>query len=181
MAILAQVLALLAAEGGEDNPLLRVNPGLWLWTIVIFIAVFLVLRKWGFGPMISKLEARDRTIRGAIEDARREREEAERLLVQQRELLNQARRETAEMLASAQELAERERQRIAGEARVEYEKIVARGRSQIEQETRAAIDQVRQATAALALEVAGKVIRKTLDQPDHKRLAEEFVKELEDS
>lgn len=179
MAMLAQIAALLAAEGADDNPLLRVNPGLWLWTLVVFIGLFLVLRKWGFGTMISKLETRDRAIRGAIDEARRERQEAERLLAEQKEMLNQARRQTSEMLASAKEQAEHERQRLLGDARAEYEKVVARGREQLEHETRAALDQVRQTTAALALEVAGKLVQQTLDQPGQKRLAEQFVKELE--
>lgn len=181
----ASVLALLAvAEHGAEakgNPLLVVSPGLWLWTLVIFLLLFLVLRKWGFGMMIEKLDARDRAIRGAIDEARVQRERAEQLLAEQKDVLDKARREAAELLATAQEQAGRERQRIVAEAREEYEKVVQRGRGQIEQETRAALVQVRQAAAGLALDVAGKLIHKNLDQPAQRELAERFVKDLETS
>jgi F-type H+-transporting ATPase subunit b len=169
----------LLAETGAENPLLRVSPGLALWTLIVFVLVFLALRKWGFGPLISKLDARDRAIRGAIEEARKHHEEAEQLLRQQQELLRQARRDSAQMLGAAQEQAERERQRIIAEARAECERVIARGRAQIDQETRAAVTQLRRTTAALALEVAGKLMHRTMDQPAHKELAEQFVKELE--
>ena len=52
-----------------SNPLLKVSPGLWIWTLIIFLLLYLVLRKWGFGKMIEKLDARDEAIRGAIDDA----------------------------------------------------------------------------------------------------------------
>lgn len=181
-------LALLAADaadaaghaaGGGGNPLLKVNPGLWLWTLVIFLLLFFVLKKWGFGVMIEKLDARDRAIRGAIEEAKVQRERAEALLGEQKDVLDKARREAAALLASAQEQAGRERARIVTEAREEYDRIVDRGRAQIEQETRAALQQVRQAAAGLALDVAGKVIRKNLDQPAQRELAERFVADLD--
>jgi len=178
MAALTQPLGLIGAEGGT-NPLLQVTPGLALWTILVFLVVFFVLRKWGFGMMIAKLDQRDQAIRGAIEDARRQKQEAEKILVEQQAVLNQARRDASGMIAAAQEQGERERKRIATEAREEYEKTVARGRAQIEQETRAALTQIRGATASLALDVAGKLIRQTLDQPGHKELAERFVREIE--
>lgn len=181
MAAIAQIIALLASEaaGGEGNPLLRITPGLWVWTLIVFFLLFLVLRKWGFGAMVQQLETRDKAIRGAIDDAKQQREQAEKYLEEQRELLAKARREATELLTQAQEQAGRERQRILTEGREEYEKIVARGRSQIEQETRAALTQVRQAAATLAVEVAGKLIQRNLDQPAQQELAERFVREIE--
>lgn len=185
MAALTHLVALFAAEGAEaaaeGNPLLRVSPGLWLWTLVIFLLLFLVLRWKGFGTLIEKLDARDRAIRGAIDEAKGQREQAEALLAEQRSMLEAARKESAEMLASAQEQAGRERQRIAAEAREEYERIVARGRGQIEQETRAALTQLRQTTATLAVDVASRLIQRNLDQPAQRELAEKFVRELERS
>ena len=174
-------LALLAADGGEEggNPLLKVSPGLWIWTLIIFLLLYLVLRKWGFGKMIEKLDARDEAIRGAIDDAAKQRAEAETLLAEQRALLEQSRKDAAAATAAAQEQAAAERRRIVAEAREEYEKIVARGRSQIEQETSAALAKVRGAAADLALEAAGKLVGRTLDEPAQRALAQKFIDEIE--
>lgn len=172
------ILALLSAsEGG--NPLLQQTPGLSLWTLGVFLLLLVVLWRYGWGMLISKLDARDRAIRGAIDLARRDREEGERFLAEQKTLLDQSRRESAQMLATAQQEAGQERQRLVEQARQEYDQIVTRGREQIEQETRAALAQVRAAMAGLAVEVASRLIQKNLDPAGQARLVEDFLKELE--
>ena len=173
-------MALLASSGGGGgNPLLRVDPGLAIWTLIIFLLLLFVLWRYGWGMMIDKLDARDRAIRGSIEEARAERLEAEKLLVEQKALLDQTRRETAAMLQAAQQDAGTERQRLVDQAREEYERIVERGREQIDQEKRAAVAEVRKVVADLAVSVAGRLIDKNLDTAAQRELAEKFVGELE--
>jgi len=173
-------MALLASSGGGGgNPLLRVDPGLAIWTLIIFLLLLFVLWRYGWGMMIDKLDARDRAIRGSIEEARAERLEAEKLLVEQKALLDQTRRETAAMLQAAQQDAGTERQRLVDQAREEYERIVERGREQIDQEKRAAVAEVRKVVADLAVGVAGRLIDKNLDTAGPRELAEKFVGELE--
>lgn len=171
---------LLAAEGGSPvDMLLKTSPGLWIWTLLIFLALLFVLGKWGWPLLIDKLDARDRSIRGAIEEARAEREEAERLLAEHRQLLDETRSKTTEMLAEAQAAAKSERQRIVDEAREESTKIVERGRQQIEQETQSALAKIRGNVAELAVEVTRKLIPRAVDPATHKQLAEDFARELE--
>ena len=180
--MLAQVTPVLAsplaASGGVDD-LLRLEVNLWIWTLIIFFVVLVILWRGGWKMMIAKLDARDESIRGAIDKAKKDREESVRLLSEQKAELDKTRREGAEMLQAAQQEAARERQRIIEGARDEYEKIVQRGREQIENETRAALSQVRTTVAELSRDVAGRLLGKTLDQRAHKELAERFVSELE--
>lgn len=168
-----------AEHGAGGNPLLQVNPGLWIWTLLIFFGVLLVLWRWGWGMMIAKLDQRDEAIRGAIDQAQAERREAETYLEQQRALLADARKQASELIAAAQQEASREKQRIVDDARQEYERIVARGRQQIEQETRAALSEVRETIADLSVEVAGRVLGRVIDDPTHRALARQFVSELD--
>ena len=136
-----------------SDALLKLETNLWVWTLIIFFALLVILWRGGWKMMITKLDARDEAIRGAIDKAKLDREEAERLLQEQKADLDKTRRETAEMLQAAQQEAARERQRIIDGARDEYEKIVQRGREQIQNETRAALSQVRQTVADLSLDV----------------------------
>ncbi|UCF69411.1 MAG: F0F1 ATP synthase subunit B [Acidobacteriota bacterium] len=168
-----------AAAEAEGNPLTRPIPGLWFYTLVIFGLLLLVLYRYGWGVLISKLDARDNAIRGAIDEARREREQAGKLLAEQEELLADTRRKTADMLTEAQQEAKLERQRILDQAREENDKILARGREQIEQETRAAIAQIRASAADLAVEVTRRMLPQVLDPGQHRALAEKFVSEIE--
>ncbi len=170
---------LASAEAGGVDSLLKVDPGLAIWTLIIFLLLLFVLWRYGWGMMIDKLDARDRAIRGSIEEARAERLEAEKLLVEQKALLDQTRRETAAMLQGAQQEAGAERHRLVEQAREEYERIVERGREQIDQEKRAAVAEVRQVVAELAIGVAGRLLDKNLDTAGQRELAEKFVGELE--
>ena len=170
-------MAILAAGGGDA--LMRLELNLWVWTLVIFLAVVLILWRGGWKMMIAKLDARDDAIRGAIERAKKAREDAEKLLGEQKAALDAARREAAEMLQNVQHEASRERQQIIEQARAEYDRIVRRGREQIESETRAALERIRAGVADLSLEVAGRLLRTRLDPETHRELAERFVTEIE--
>ncbi|HUK65533.1 MAG TPA: F0F1 ATP synthase subunit B, partial [Anaeromyxobacteraceae bacterium] len=73
--------------------IMDLDPGLTIWTAITFLILLVVLSKYAFGPIVKMLDLRERTIRDAIDQAKREREEAERLLVSQKETLLQAQRE----------------------------------------------------------------------------------------
>ena len=73
------------------------NPGLTLWTAITFVFLLLVLSKFAWGPIVGMLNERERTIKDAIEAAKKERLEAERLLADQKKSLAQAQREAAEL------------------------------------------------------------------------------------
>lgn len=179
MAMLAQ-LALIAAESGGSNPLVRWTPGLWIWTIGIFVLLLLVLYRGGYKMMLTKLDARDQAIRGAIEEARQEREDAEKLLAEQKQLLDETRRKTAEMISEAQQDAKRERDRILEEARHSADQRIEDGRRQIEDETRKALSDIRGAVADLSLQVAETLLRREVSDTDHKALVDRAVQELQD-
>ena len=63
------------------------TPGLMLWTVITFLVLLVVLRKFAWGPIVKMLDERERTIRDAIEQAKKERAEAERLLAEQKTAL----------------------------------------------------------------------------------------------
>jgi F-type H+-transporting ATPase subunit b len=75
--------------------IMDLNPGLTLWTAITFLVLIFVLWKFAFGPISKMLVERETTIRDAIDSARKEREEAERLLAQQKDALLKAQREAA--------------------------------------------------------------------------------------
>ena len=168
--------------GGAASPadmLLRPEPGLWIWTLLIFGTLLFILWRFGWGKLIEQLDTRDRAIRGAVEEARSEREEAERLLAEHKQLLDETRRKTSDMLAEAQSAAKGERQKILDEARRESSNIVARGREQIEQETRNALSQIHSKVADLVIEVTRRLVPRAVVSASHRQLAERFAAELE--
>ena len=75
-------VAVVQEEGGAN--LLSPNGGLMFWTIIIFVILLVVLSKFAFKPMLAAVEARERSLQAALDDAKRDREEAQRVLAEHR-------------------------------------------------------------------------------------------------
>lgn len=158
--------------------LLDLNPGLTLWTGLTFLALILVLAKFAFGPIVRMLDERERTIREAIEQAKRERAEAEKLVAETRESLQKAQREAAELAKRSQAEVEALRQELTARARKEADELVASARVQIQEEKVKAVGELRGQVADMAIEVARRLIPQAVDERTHRSLVEEYVKQL---
>ena len=158
--------------------LLDLNPGLTLWTGLTFLALILVLAKFAFGPIVRMLDERERTIREAIEQAKKERAEAEKLVAETRESLRQAQREAAELAKRSQAQVETLRQELTARARKEADELVASARAQIQEEKVKAVGELRGQVADMAIEVARRLIPQAVDEKTHRSLVEEYVKQL---
>src|SRR5438067_8160108 len=98
-----------------SSPLIRVTPGLMIWTLVCFAITFFVLRRYAFGPIQRLIDERRREIRQSIEDAENARNEARKLLEEHRALIGQARGQAEEILSEARRVADSQRQRVKDE------------------------------------------------------------------
>lgn len=171
-------------EGGHDahGPnygLLTVDGMTALWTIVVFVVLLIILRAAAWKPIQRTLQNRERFIMDSLANAKREREESDRLLAQYREKLNQARAEATAIVDEGRRDAEEVKKRITAEAKVEAESIVNRARRDIEIARNDAVKQLHDQAIALATTVAAKIVRKELKASDHERLLDEALAELE--
>jgi F-type H+-transporting ATPase subunit b len=175
------MLQLLAATTEEDggSGLIEVVPGLMIWTLICFAITFFVLRRFAWGPMQRAIDARRERIRQAIDEADNAREEARRLLEQHRELIGQAKHESAEILAEARKVSDAQMARAKEEVEAERQRRLEDTRKQIEAETARAIDQIRAEVADLTVEATERVVGKVLDSADQRRLIDEAIEELD--
>jgi F-type H+-transporting ATPase subunit b len=155
-----------------------INPGLTLWTAITFLLLLVVLGRFAWGPIVRMLAERERNIREAIEAAKKERGEAERLLAEQREALSRAQREAAELAKRNQQEVEALRQELTTRARKEADDLVASARHQIAEETAKARSELRREVADLAVEAAGRLVRANLDDKAQRQLVEEYLAQL---
>lgn len=173
---LALPAALAAQEGGSE--LFTIDVGLVIWTWVLFLLTLFLLA-WKVFPMISGgLEERQAKIQGAIDEAREDREEARRLLEEQKEKLNEARREAQEIIEEGREAGEHLRKEILEEAREEQEKMLQRARREIERERDQLMDEVRREAADVAVRAAERLMRTRLDRERDRELVREYVSEI---
>ena len=167
--------ALVAAS----NALIKVVPGLMIWTLIAFAITFYVLRKYAFGPIQKAIDDRRDRIRNAIEEAERARDEARKLLEEHRKLIGQAKTDAEAILADARRLADAQRERIKDETEADRQRRLEETRRQIEAETQRALEQIRAEVANLTLIATTKVTGKVLDRDDHRRLIEDAIGELD--
>ena len=161
------------------NALIKVTPGLMIWTIVCFLITLFVLKRYAFGPIQKAIDERRDRIRQSLEEADNARAEAHQLLEEHRKLIAGAKNDAEEILAEARRVSESNVRRMREELEEDRQRRLEETRKQIEAETRRALEQIRLEVVDLSLLAATKVTRKSLDDADHKRLIEEAVGELD--
>ncbi|MCY1017613.1 F0F1 ATP synthase subunit B [Pyxidicoccus sp. MSG2] len=155
-----------------------VQPGLIFWTLVTFVIVFFVLRWKAWGPILQLVQEREKQIANAVESAKRERAEAEKLLADQKTAIAEARRQAAEDTRRIQAEMEKFREELMAKSRKEAEELKLSARREIEEQKTKAIAEVRAMAVDLSIEVAGKLINERLDDSKHRALADQFVQGL---
>jgi F-type H+-transporting ATPase subunit b len=167
------IVPVLAAGGIAD-----INPGLTLWTGITFLVLLVVLGKFAWGPIVKMLEERERTIRDALDQAKKERAEAERMVAEQRAALVGAQREAAELAKRSAGELEAMRQDLTARARKEADELVAQARRQILEEKAKAVSEIKGLAADLAIDAARKLITTSLDEKSQRALVEEYIAKL---
>jgi F-type H+-transporting ATPase subunit b len=161
------------------NPLIQATPGLMIWTIVCFLVVLFVLKRFAFGPIQQTIDARRERIEQAIEEADNARAEARHLLEEHRKLIGQAKSESEEILAEARRIGDAQRERVREETEEDRQRRLEETRRQIDQATVQALGQIRDEVGKLSLLAAEKITRKTLTGDDQQRLIDEALAEID--
>lgn len=150
-------------------------------TLAVFLTVVYILGKYAWPPLLKTLEERERTIRDALESARRERLEAERLLVEYRKQLEQARVEATAIVEEGRRDADAVRRRVQDEARAEAQATLERAKREIQLATDAAVTELYSRSADLSVKIASTVIEKSLSVDDHRKLVDETLERMKAS
>ncbi|HEY3961547.1 MAG TPA: F0F1 ATP synthase subunit B [Gaiellaceae bacterium] len=164
---------------GTSSPLTKIIPGLMIWTIVFFLVVLFVLKRYAFGPIQKTIDDRRERIRQAIDEADHAREEARNLLEEHRKLIGQAKSQAEEILGEARKDADKARERVRDETEADRLRRLDETRKQIEQATHSALGQIREEVGKLSVLAAEKITRKSLDAKDQTRLIDEALAELD--
>ena len=162
-----------------SNALIKVTPGLMIWTIISFLITLFVLKRYAFGPIQRMIDQRRERIEQAIAEADNAREEARHLLEEHRKLIGQAKADSEEILAEARRVADAQRERVRQEADEDRQRRLEETRRQVDQATVQALGQIRDEVGRLSLLAAEKITRKSLTDKDQQRLIDEALAEID--
>jgi len=165
--------ALLAAGGLTD-----VHLGLTVWTVVLFALFAGILYKLGWKPILAMIEEREKRITDAVETAHKAQEDAQALLVQQKEILREAGQQRESMLKQAFADAEQVRANLIAQAKAESERLLEKARDQISREKDVAVRDLRAQVADLAIDAASRIVTSSLTPDAQRKLVDEFLESL---
>ena len=168
----------LATEAAGHKPsIMDVNPGLMVWTVVTFIALLVVLRFTAWKPLLASLDARERRIREAVEGAERARGESENLLARHRQMLEEAKEEAHHIIDEGKQDGIKLREEITAQARAEAEEVRRRSLREIELATDQAKKDLFVHASQLSVDLAERILRRTMDEADQRRLVDLVLEE----
>ena len=142
--------------------LLTPELGLFVWTLIAFLAVFFILKKFAWKPILDALSERETGIAASIASADKVRKEMAMMQNENEKLMAQAREERTAMLKEAKETKDRLVNEAKDAAKLEANKIIADAQQQITQQKMAALTEVKNEIGKLSVEVAEKILRKQL-------------------
>lgn len=171
--------ALAAEAEAPTGGLLSPVGGLMFWTLLIFAVLFFVLSKYAFKPIIGAVEAREQSLRLAMDQAKDDREAAAVLLAEQRKQLDVARIDAQKIIADGRATAEKMRADLLEATKTQQGEMLERAKRDIETEKVNAIAGLRREAVDLAIAGASKVIERNLDDASNRALVERYLSSLE--
>lgn len=157
--------------------LLTPSFGLIIWTLLAFILVLFVLRKFAWGPILSALDEREKTIADSLATAEKVKTEMAQLKSENEALLAKAREERTAMLKEAKDTKDKIINEAKEQARLEAGKIMADANIALQNQKMAALTDVKNQIGNMVIEISEKVIRRSLaNKPEQ----ESYIRQLAD-
>lgn len=155
--------------------LLLPSIGLLFWTLIAFILVFLILKKFAWKPILTSLKERETGIANALSSAERVKAEMAQMQNENEALLAKAREERSAIIKEAKEASDKMIADAKERAKTEFDRILADAQVSIHQQKMAALTDVKNQVGNLVIEVAEKVLRRELS---NKAEQENYIKKL---
>jgi F-type H+-transporting ATPase subunit b len=149
--------------------------GYFVWTLVAFLIVFFILKKFAWKPIISSLSEREKNIADSIATAEKVKLEMAQMKNENEVLMAKAREERSQLLKEAKELKDKIVNEAKEQAKVEASKIMADAQATIEQQKNAALTDVKNVVGNMVIEVTEKVIRRELSSKSEQ---ENYIRSL---
>lgn len=152
----------LLSEGNSAFSLITPDPGLAIWSLIIFVTLWVILGKFAFKPIVNALKERENSIETALKSAETAKAEMAALTSKNEALLIEAKEERNRIIAEAKAAGEKLKNEIVAKASAEADAKVQQALREIETQKKAAIAEVKNQVASISLDIAEKVLRKEL-------------------
>jgi len=154
----------------------------WYWestviTIIAFGILYWLLNKYAFGPLFGIMEKRRQLVKEELAAAEESRKAAEQYLAEQKQAIEEARRQAYEMIEQAKNTSSKQAEEIIQAARNEANRLKEEALRDIESEKNKAVAALRSQVSGLSVLIASKIIEKQIDEKSHQELIEQYLQE----
>ena len=163
-----------------NNPLVQLDPGLFVWTILTFLLLLFVLAKFAWKPLLKMLNDREELIRSSLEDAEKAKKKLERLNAEGEAIINQARSEAQSILSEGKAAAAKLKDETLDIAKEQAKQIASEAEKQINIEKDKAIAEIKSEVVNLSMSIAEKLINKNISPEDNKALIDESLSSVKE-
>ena len=161
-----------------NNPLVQLDPGLFVWTILTFLVLLGVLAKFAWKPLLKMLKDREDLIRSSLEDAEKAQTELANLNAEREEIINKARSEAQSILSEGKVAASKLKDETLKAAKDQAKSILTDAEKQIRIEKHKVIEEIKSEVVDLSLSVATKLIKKNISREDNQTLIDESLENV---
>ena len=156
--------------------LITPDVGLLFWTLVSFSILYLILRKFAWGPILGAVKEREESIKAALDAADNAKKEMENLKADNEKILNEAKTEREAMLKEAREMKSKLISDAENEAKAKAKSMVEAAKTAIQNEKNSAMNELRNTVVDLSVGIAEKIISEELADKDKQlKMIEEIL------
>lgn len=176
--MIATLLIAFSGGGSEDASLLSVNWGLAFWTVLTFLLLLFILRKFAWKPILKALDDREAKIKDSLKMAEKAKNDAQAMIEENKKNIARAEEEAQKILKEGRAFAEKLKTELVEKNKAEAEKILSEAQAEIERKKQEAFEQLKNQVADLSLQVAEKILRQNLNKDSNKDLVQKYLEDL---
>ncbi|HEY6218916.1 MAG TPA: F0F1 ATP synthase subunit B [Gemmatimonadaceae bacterium] len=171
----AALLAQEAPAAEHTYGITDIEINLMFWTLIVFGITFFIVWKFFMPKIFAAVEAREKALEKAIDDAKRDRDAAAKLLAEHQAAIEAAKGDAQKLIADARAVGEKMRAELLETTRKEQGEMLDRARRDIETEKDKAIVMLRREAVEMAILGAGRVIEENLDSDKNRKLVDGYL------
>ncbi len=161
-----------------NNPLFVVSPGLYIWSLVIFLLVLLILKKYAWTPLLDFLDQREKEISDSLAMAESAKADLEKVKEESEKILNEAKNQGKSIVSDSKQKAEDSANKILSDAKAKSDEFVLDAKKKIDVEKKKAIKEIKEEVVGLSLDLASQVLQRNVKDEDNNKFVDSSLKAI---
>ena len=160
------------------HPLFTVSPGLYIWSLVIFLLVLLILKKYAWTPLLDFLDQREKEISDSLAMAESAKADLEKVKEESEKILNEAKNQGKSIVSDSKQKAEDSANKILNDAKAKSDEFVLDAKKKIDVEKKKAIKEIKEEVVGLSLDLASQVLQRNVKDEDNNKFVDSSLKAI---